>query len=187
MRRKGLIIAIATVMGISAGAGTAITSFAAEDGIAVQENENVFDDGSEDMAVEEPETDTENGFSAGELSDESTNAFQDKETIPDFEENDELAESAMANSEEDFIYKVYGGYQYVEIQEYVGTSSEVVIPSTIKGYPVKVVDGLNKDVIRRLVIPDSVVYLESVMGKNLEDVSLPESLTELPNLSLIHI
>lgn len=181
MRRKGLIIAIATVMGISAGAGTAITSFAAEDGIAVQENENVFDDGSEDMAVEEPETDTENGFSAGELSEESTNAFQDKETIPDFEENDELAESAMANSEEDFIYKVYGGYQYVEIQEYVGTSSEVVIPSTIKGYPVKVVDGLNKDVIRRLVIPDSVVYLESVMGKNLEDVSLPESLTELPN------
>lgn len=180
MRRKSLIIAIATVMGISTGAGTAVTSFAAEDSIAVQGNENVFDDGSEDVEMEEPETDPENVFSDGRVSEESVDAFQDEETITGVEENDELVEAAMANSEEDFLYKVYGADRYVEIQEYVGTSSEVVIPSTIKGYPVKVVDGLNKDIIRQLVIPDSVITLKSRIGKNIEDVFLPESLTELP-------
>ena len=114
MRRKSLIIAIATVMGISAGAGTAVTSFAAEDSIAVQGNENVFDDGSEDVEMEEPETDPENVFSDGRVSEESVDAFQDEETITGVEENDELVEAAMANSEEDFLYKVYGADRYVE-------------------------------------------------------------------------
>lgn len=174
-----MIIALAVLMGISAGAGNVVTLFAAEDGIEMQEN--VFGDGDSDAKAENEETDSEDEFSAGEDIENNDEIFQDGEDTTAIEDNAELADSGKANSEEDFVYKVYGADQYVEIQEYVGTSSEVIIPSTIKGYPVRVVDGLDKDVIRQLVIPDSVVTLKSRIGKNIEDVSLPDSLTTLPN------
>ena len=170
MRKKSLIIAVIATLGISVCMGTAKTSFAAENNAITLESEDAFGDGSEN--TEE--------FSAGEGQEENAAAFQDEEDIADVGETEEIVDAGKANSEEDFVYKVYGADRYVEIQEYVGTSSEVVIPSTIKGYPVKVVDGLNKDIIRRLVMPNSVVTLKSGIGKNIEDVSLSESLTELP-------
>ena len=143
MRKKSLIIAAIATLGISVCMGTAETSFAAENNAITLESEDAFGDGSEN--TEE--------FSAGEGQEENAAAFQDEEDIADVGENEDIVDAGKANSEEDFVYKVYGADRYVEIQEYVGTSSEVVIPSTIKGYPVKVVDGLNKDIIRRLVMP----------------------------------
>lgn len=179
MKKKTMIIALTALLGISTGAGNVATLFAAEGGAEMQEN--VFVDGSSGAEAENEETDSEDEFSAGEDTENNDEIFQDGEDTTVIEDNAELAESGKANSEEDFVYKVYGADQYVEIQKYVGTSSEVIIPSTIKGYPVRVVDGLDKDVIRRLVIPDSVVTLKSRIGKNIEDVSLPDSLTTLPD------
>lgn len=179
MKKKTMIIALAVLLGVSSGAGNVVTLFAAEDGTEMQEN--VFGDGASDAKAGNEETDSEDEFSAGEDTGNNDEIFQDGEDTTAIEDNAELADSGKANSEEDFVYKVHGADQYVEIQEYIGTSSEVIIPSTIKGYPVKVVDGLNKDVIRQLVIPDSVVTLKSRIGKNIEEVSLPDSLTTLPD------
>ena len=100
MRKKSLIIAIAAVMGVSMGAGTATTSFAAEEGITALESESVFDDGSEDIEVEEPEM--EENFSAGE-------SKNPKESNIDFEDGENESETASAaTGAQDFRYQIDG-------------------------------------------------------------------------------
>ena len=135
MRKKSLIIAIAAVMGVSMGAGTATTSFAAEEGITALESESVFDDGSEDIEVEEPEM--EENFSAGE-------SKNPKESNIDFEDGENESETASAaTGTQDFRYQIDGILEQVTIVKYEGMQADVVIPEEIEGYPVtKISSGI---------------------------------------------
>lgn len=176
MRRKSLILAIAAVLGFSTGAGTVVTSFAAEAGVTVQEN--VFDDGSEDIEVEEPET--EDIFEAGESQIGVDADFEDGE-------NESEIESAATGSQ-DFRYQIDGILEQVTIVKYEGTQADVVIPEEIEGYPVtKISSGIfsENNEIQSLTITGNICEIGEDAFKgldNLERVTISTKQKEIKGL-----
>ena len=180
MRRKSLILAIAAVLGISTGAGTVVTSFAAEAGVTAQEN--VFDDGSEDIEMEEPET--EDIFEAGESQIGVDADFEDGE-------NESEIESAATGSQ-DFRYQIDGILEQVTVVKYEGTQADVVIPEEIEGYPVtKISSGIfsENNEIQSLTITENICEIGEDAFKgldNLERVTISTKQKEIKGLDFSH-
>lgn len=88
----------------------------------------------------------------------------------------------------DFSYEVYNGYAL--ILRYEGTSTELVIPSTIDGYTVKYIGFwddfsysiINKAPITSVTIPDTVTVIGTRAFENCEyltTVNIPDSVTTI--------
>lgn len=88
--------------------------------------------------------------------------------------------SAKAAPESDFEFKLSEDGTFIELTEYKGNAEHLVIPETIQGVPVEVIDGFyqNKK-IKSVVIPSSakVIYNSAFLRcESLEKVTLPEGL-----------
>ena len=89
-------------------------------------------------------------------------------------------EIAKAAPESDFEFKLSEDGTFIELTKYKGNAKDLVIPKTIQGLPVEVINGFegNKK-IKSVVIPSSV---KVILGNaffdcaSLEKVTLPEEL-----------
>ena len=88
--------------------------------------------------------------------------------------------SAKAAPESDFEFKLSDDGTFIELTEYKGNAEHLVIPETIQGVPVEVIDGFyqNKK-IKSVVIPSSAKVIHNsafLYCESLEKVTLPEGL-----------
>ena len=88
--------------------------------------------------------------------------------------------SAKAAPESDFEFKLSDDGTFIAITEYKGNAEHLVIPETIQGVPVEVIDGFyqNKK-IKSVVIPSSAKVIHNsafLYCESLEKVTLPEGL-----------
>ena len=88
--------------------------------------------------------------------------------------------SAKAAPESDFEFELSDDGTFIALTEYKGNAEHLVIPETIQGVPVEVIDGFyqNKK-IKSVVIPSSakVIYNSAFLRcESLEKVTLPEGL-----------
>ena len=89
-------------------------------------------------------------------------------------------EIAKAAPESDFEFKLSDDGTFIELTEYKGNAEHLVIPETIQGVPVEVIDGFyqNKK-IKSVVIPSSAKVIHNsafLYCESLEKVTLPEGL-----------
>lgn len=88
--------------------------------------------------------------------------------------------SAKAAPESDFEFRLSEDGTFIEITKYKGNAKNLVIPETIQGVPVEVIDGFEDNMkIKSVVIPSSVkVIRQYAFGgcESLEKVTLPEGL-----------
>ena len=99
--------------------------------------------------------------------------FEDDIYVPDEEKLEEseigkgsqqevLAISPTATPIEEFSYTSYD--EYIKIDAYNGTRSEVEIPNVIDGLPVKVISYdafANNEILEKVIIPDTVIHIYS--------------------------
>lgn len=88
--------------------------------------------------------------------------------------------SAKAAPESDFEFKLSEDGTFIELTEYKGNAEHLVIPETIQGLPVEVINGFyqNKK-IKSVVIPSSAKVINNsafLYCESLEKVTLPEGL-----------
>ncbi|MBQ8777459.1 MAG: leucine-rich repeat domain-containing protein [Treponema sp.] len=88
--------------------------------------------------------------------------------------------SAKAAPESDFEFRLSEDGTFIELTEYKGNAEHLVIPETIQGVPVEVIDGFyqNKK-IKSVVIPSSAKVINNsafLYCESLEKVTLPEGL-----------
>lgn len=88
--------------------------------------------------------------------------------------------SAKAAPESDFEFKLSEDGTFIELTEYKGNAEHLVIPETIQGLPVEVINGFyqNKK-IKSVVIPSSAKVIDNsafLYCESLEKVTLPEGL-----------
>lgn len=109
-----------------------------------------------------------------------------------YSEDAESALSTLPRYEGDYAYKVvyqehvteyYEGYYwgiegyFAILVAYTGTEQNVTVPSTIGGYPVKVLDGTfaGNDTVKSVTIPEGVVYGSGVRDSSVETIYLPST------------
>ena len=89
-------------------------------------------------------------------------------------------ETAKAAPESDFEFKVSEDGTFIELTKYNGNAKNLVIPETIQGLPVEVINGFEGNMkIKSVVIPSSAkLIVESAFYEctSLEKVTLPEGL-----------
>lgn len=88
--------------------------------------------------------------------------------------------SAKAAPESDFEFRLSEDGTFIELTEYKGNAEHLVIPETIQGLPVEVINGFyqNKK-IKSVVIPSSAKVINNsafLYCESLEKVTLPEGL-----------
>ena len=100
--------------------------------------------------------------------------------VPSFAGCNGKGESAKAAPESDFEFRLSEDGTFIEITKYKGNAKNLVIPETIQGVPVEVIDGFEDNMkIKSVVIPSSVkVIRQYAFGgcESLEKVTLPEGL-----------
>ena len=105
---------------------------------------------------------------------------------------------ASASPATDFEYELIKEGTEVKIKRYIGPGGNVIVPSTIEGKPVKIIDaycfgdlqngGLYYDEPKSVVIPDGVTEIGQAAFKNcigLESVVIPGSVTKV-GINLFH-
>lgn len=100
--------------------------------------------------------------------------------VPSFAGCSKKGGTAKAAPESDFKFQLSDDGNFIIITMYKGNAKNLVIPETIQGLPVEVIDGfsVNKN-IKSVVIPSSVKVIgESAFSscESLENVTLPEEL-----------
>ena len=89
-------------------------------------------------------------------------------------------EIAKAAPESDFEFKLSEDGTFIELTEYKGNAKNLVIPETIQGLPVEVINGFSENKkIKSVVIPSSAKVIRSsafTYCDSLEKVTLPEGL-----------
>lgn len=87
---------------------------------------------------------------------------------------------AKAAPESDFEFKVSEDGTFIELTKYNGNAKNLVIPETIEGLPVEVINGFEENMkIKSVVIPSSAKVIRSFAfsgSASLEKVTLPEGL-----------
>lgn len=84
---------------------------------------------------------------------------------------------------EEFEYTVYE--TYVEIDEYIGNATEVVVPEMLENLPVKVIGGFYfNERIKKVTLPSTILVInnrafEECFG--LEEINIPEAVTKIGN------
>lgn len=88
--------------------------------------------------------------------------------------------SAKAAPESDFEFRLSEDGTFIELTEYKGNAEHLVIPETIQGVPVEVIDGFyQNNKIKSVVIPSSAKVIHNsafLYCESLEKVTLPEGL-----------
>lgn len=88
--------------------------------------------------------------------------------------------SAKAAPESDFEFKLSEDGTFIALTKYKGNAKNLVIPETIQGVPVEVINGFRENEnIKSVVIPSSVKVIEDgafSICESLEKVTLPEGL-----------
>lgn len=88
--------------------------------------------------------------------------------------------SAKAAPESDFEFKLSEDGTFIELTEYKGNAEHLVIPETIQGVPVEVINGFyQNNKIKSVVIPSSAKVIDNsafLYCESLEKVTLPEGL-----------
>ena len=100
--------------------------------------------------------------------------------VPSFAGCSKKGGTAKAAPESDFNFELSDDGTFIGITKYKGNAKNLVIPETIRGLPVEVIDGFygNKK-IKSVVIPSSVKVIGELAFKScesLENVTLPEEL-----------
>ena len=92
-----------------------------------------------------------------------------------------LSATAFAQTEEDFTVEVTRDGRGVRITGYKGSVTDVVIPATIQGFPVREVGFYPpNENITSIVIPEGVTKIGGFLeSSNLRSVTLPSTLTEI--------
>ena len=94
---------------------------------------------------------------------------------------------AKAAPESDFEFELSEDGTFLAITKYKGNAKNLVIPETIQGVPVEVIDGFcGNENIKSVVIPSSVKVIGSgafTMCLSLEKVTLPEGLLYIDSLA----
>ena len=89
-------------------------------------------------------------------------------------------EIAKAAPESDFEFKLSEDGTFIELTEYKGNAKNLVIPETIQGLPVEVINGFSENKkIKSVVIPSSAKVIHNsafLYCESLEKVTLPEGL-----------
>jgi hypothetical protein len=89
-------------------------------------------------------------------------------------------ETAKAAPESDFEFKISEDLTFIELTGYKGNAKILVIPETIQGLPVEVINGFEGNMkIKSVVIPSSVKVIRASAFyecESLEKVTLPEGL-----------
>lgn len=141
-----------------------------------------------------------------ELQMEEVEEAEEKQQEPEGTDEKFTAGNAdgAAQSNLDFVYRVeeWNGEKVVRIVEYIGTATEVVIPSTIEGYPVRLVDdtGFREKKVVSITLPNTltmgftfwsclknVVFAEGteripskiLFYSDIESVTIPDSVKEI--------
>ena len=87
---------------------------------------------------------------------------------------------AKAAPESDFEFKLSEDGTFIELTEYKGNAKNLVIPETIQGLPVEVINGFSENKkIKSVVIPSSAKVIKAtafIYCDSLEKVTLPEGL-----------
>ena len=88
--------------------------------------------------------------------------------------------TAKAAPESDFKFQLSEDGNFIRITEYKGNAKNLVIPETIQGLPVEVINGFEENMkIKSVVIPSSAKVIRSCAfsgSASLEKVTLPEGL-----------
>lgn len=90
----------------------------------------------------------------------------------------------QANPVSDFEYTISDKSGYVVIQDYVGSSKDVVIPATINGFPVRYIGirAFTGTVAENVVLPDTLeeIMLEAFLScKSLKTIHFPSNLQKI--------
>lgn len=95
----------------------------------------------------------------------------------------------VASPIEDFEYSVVTSKQVIQIDKYIGTDADVVIPGEIEGKPVVYIgDYAFKDTnVETVIIPDSVTGIKTAFFacKSLKKVELPDSVTHIASMAFL--
>ena len=95
--------------------------------------------------------------------------------------------SAKAAPESDFEFVLSDDGTFIKLTEYKGNAEHLVIPETIQGVPVEVIDGFcGNENIKSVVIPSSAKVISSDAFSScasLEKVTLPEGLLYIDDMA----
>ena len=157
-----------------------------DDGIVFDETENFeeFEDFDELMDFDDVGTEAEY-IQAIEEMDSAGNGIQEQDKNDYKEKVQQLSEISGYNDPElkmdgDYAYYISEDGTYCITSLYKGSSTDVIVPSTLGGYPVKVIGDHtfeNKGFIRTVEVPDGVMALGKqafFMCINLQTVIVPE-------------
>jgi hypothetical protein len=101
-----------------------------------------------------------------------------------------LGSAAWAQNVSDFVVELTSDQKGVIITGYTGTVQDVVIPSTIEGFPVRLIRSMNSGTFRSVTIPDTVTtigegafartkrntaYIGSMPTANMVSITIPDS------------
>lgn len=82
---------------------------------------------------------------------------------------------------EEYKYNVFE--TYIEIEEYIGSDTDIIVPDTIEDLPVKVVGGFYlNDTIKTVTLPEGIVIISGYAFDNcqsLQAVNIPETVIEI--------
>lgn len=99
-------------------------------------------------------------------------------------------EIAKAAPESDFEFKLSEDGTFIELTEYKGNAKNLVIPETIQGLPVEVINGFSENKkIKSVVIPSSAKVIKApgfCDCVSLEKVTLPEGLLYIDTSAFGH-
>lgn len=93
-----------------------------------------------------------------------------------------IGEETLQYSEtnEEYEYRVYE--TYVEIVEYLGEATDVMVPDKLADLPVKVVGGFSFSKIQTVMLPEGILVIKSRAFDNcdkLETINIPDSVREI--------
>lgn len=122
---------------------------------------------------------------------ENTESYklQDKEqniTQNDFIESDHTSRIGKEvlqypGKTEEFKYLVYE--TYVEIDEYIGNASEVMVPEMLENLPVRVIGGFYfNETIKKVALPNTILVIDNRAFEDcfaLEEINIPETVIRI--------
>ncbi|MDO4557233.1 MAG: leucine-rich repeat domain-containing protein [Lachnospiraceae bacterium] len=175
MKRKTRILALLLSCVLSLASVMNVYAATPEEPLVSRDVE-IEKDEMEKMPIVVEESDMEN--SENEIQVEE-NTVQEAEVIDESEN--------VGGTQDGFGYVIDGVKECAKITGYSGILSDVIVPSSIEGYPVKSIGGFSNNLfIEKVTVSDSVDIIENgtfAGCENLKEVKLPGKLSKLGEAS----